>query len=59
MQKSSNEITEFTIKDLNTKIIDLSSKPLNLGYVVLREIYKELGLDKFMNDKNKSFKSQV
>lgn len=56
MQKSSNEITEFTIKDLNTKIIDLSSKPLNLGYVVLREIYKELGLDKFMNDKNKSLK---
>ena len=55
-QKSSKEITEFTIKDLNTKIIDLSSKSMNLGYVALREIYKELGLDKFMNNKNKNLK---
>ena len=40
-------IREYTIKNLNTKIIDNSSKAKNLGYVVLREIYKELNLENF------------
>ena len=55
-QMNKEEIKEFTIKNLNTKSIDSSSKPKNLGYVVLREIYKELGLNEFMNEKNKSLK---
>lgn len=55
-QKSKEEIKEFTIKNLNTKTIDNSSKPKNLGYVALREIYKELGLTEFMNEKNKNSK---
>ncbi len=43
------EIKELTIKNLNNKTIDNSSKSKNLGYVALREIYKELGLDEFIN----------
>lgn len=49
-------ITEYTIKDLNSKIIDNSSKAKNLGYVVLREIYKELNLEDFFKSKNKNSK---
>ena len=55
-QNSNKEITEFTIKDLNTKTIDLSSNSMNLGYVALRQIYKELGLNKFMLEKNNTLK---
>ena len=40
-QKSKNEITEFTIKNLNTKIIDNTSNFKNLGYIALQKIYKE------------------
>lgn len=49
-------IREYTIKNLNTKIIDNSSKAKNLGYVVLREIYKELDLENFLKEKNKNLK---
>lgn len=49
-------VTEFTIKNLNTKLIDESSKAKNLGYVALREIYKELQLEQFFNNKNKGLK---
>ncbi len=55
-QRSNQEITEFTIKNLNTKSIDKASNSKNLGYVALREIYKELGLDNFLNIKNKNLK---
>ena len=49
-------VKEYTIKNLNTKIIDNSSKAKNLGYVVLREIYKELDLENFLKNKNKNLK---
>ena len=49
-------VREYTIKNLNTKIIDNSSKAKNLGYVVLREIYKELDLENFLKEKNKNLK---
>ena len=55
-QMNKEEITEYTIKNLKTKVIDNSSKSKNLGYVALREIYKELGLEKLLNDKNKKLK---
>ena len=55
-QKSKNEITEFTIKNLNTKIIDNTSNFKNLGYIALQKIYKELGLDEFMEGKNENLK---
>lgn len=55
-QKSKEDINEFTIKNLKTKVIDNSSKAKNLGYVALREIYKELALGQFMIDKNKDLR---
>ena len=55
-QMNKEEIKELTIKNLNNKTIDNSSKSKNLGYVALREIYKELGLDEFINQKNKNLK---
>lgn len=55
---NSEWVTEFTIKNLKTKVIDKSSKSKNLGYVALREIYKELQLEHFFNNKNKELKVQ-
>lgn len=49
-QKTNASITEYTIKKLNTKIIDASSKPKNLGYVVLKKIYQELGIDALLKE---------
>lgn len=55
-QMNKENIKEYTIKNLDTKIIDSSSRTQNLGYVALREIYKELDLDQFFKDKNKNLK---
>ena len=55
-QRNDATITEYTIKNLNTKIIDSSSKAKNLGYVVLKSIYEELSLKSFLNNKNKNLK---
>ena len=55
-QMSEKIIKEYTIKNLDTKIIDNSSKAKNLGYIVLKEIYKELKLEEFFKDKNKNSK---
>lgn len=55
-QRNKEEINEYLIKNLKTKIIDNSSRSKNLGYVVLKKIYDELGLENFFNDKNKNLK---
>ncbi len=55
-QMSKEDINTLTINNLKTKVIDTSSKAKNLGYVALREIYKELDLGQFFKDKNKSLK---
>ena len=55
-QMNKENIKEYTIKNLNTKVIDNSSKAKNLGYVALREIYKELDLENFLKEKNKNLK---
>ena len=57
-QKNKEDIKEYTIKNLNTKIIDNSSKSKNLGYVAIRKIYQELGLEDFFKEKNKNLKVQ-
>ena len=57
-QMTKENINEYTIKNLKTKVIDNSSKSKNLGYVALREIYKELGLEQFFNNKNKDLRVQ-
>ena len=55
-QKSKENIKEYTIKNLNTKIIDKSSASCNLGYIVIKKIYEELKLDSFFKEKNKNIK---
>ena len=55
-QMNKENIKEYTIKNLNTKIIDNSSKAKNLGYVALRKIYNELDLETFFKDKNQNSK---
>lgn len=48
-QRTNEEINELTIKNLKSKKIDKNSKPKNLGYVVLKKIYQELGITNFLN----------
>ena len=53
-EKSSEQIKEYTIKNLNTKTIDDDSHPKNLGYVILKKIYDELGISSILKDKQLS-----
>jgi len=52
--KSSEQIKEYTIKNLNTKIIDDDSHPKNLGYVILKKVYDELNISLILNQKQSS-----
>lgn len=51
-QKSSEEVKEYTIKNLNTKLIDGDDVQKNLGYVAFKKIYKDLSISSFLNAKN-------
>ena len=53
-EKSSEQIKEYTIKNLNTKTIDDDSHPKNLGYVILKKVYDELGISSILNQKQSS-----
>lgn len=53
-QKNVDKITEYTIKKINTKIIDDTYSRKNLGYLIIKKIYTELGIKTFLNNKNKS-----
>ena len=55
-QKTKDEVTEYTIKNLNTKIIDDGDSVKNLGYIIFKKIYNELNISSFLNDKNKKLK---
>ncbi len=55
-QRSNEEINELVIKNLKSKTIDENSSSKNLGYVILKNIYHELQLDKYLNEKQKKFK---
>ena len=57
-EKNNNEITEYTIKNLNTKTIDVNVNSKNLGYIVLKKIYKELQIDNFLSNEQKKLKMQ-
>ncbi len=48
--KTSDSITEYTIKNLNTQKILEGAKSKNLGYAVLKKIYKELGIDDVLKE---------
>lgn len=55
-QKSSKEITELVIKNINTKVIDKNTIQKNLGYSILKKIYNELDISTFLNSKQKKLK---
>ena len=55
-QKSNEEIKEYTIKNLNTKLIDDFDSKKNLGYVILKNIYNELDITSLLDGKNKNLK---
>ena len=51
-KESNNEIIkEYTIKNLNTKIIEDNSHSKNLGYVILKKVYDELCISNVLNKK--------
>ena len=55
-QKSKEDINELVIKNLKCKIIDNNSISKNLGYVVLKKIYQELGITNILNLEQKKLK---
>lgn len=55
-QRSNEEINELVIKNLKSKTIDENSSSKNLGYIILKNIFQELELDKYLNDKQKKYK---
>ncbi len=55
-QRNNEEVTEFTIKNINTQTISKDNIEKNLGYLILKIIYNELEINKFLNDKQKQLK---
>lgn len=55
-QKNDDEINKLIIDNLNTKEIDENSNQKNLGYFVLKKIYKEFGISTLLNQKQKELK---
>ena len=55
-QRSNDEINELVIKNLKSKTIDENSSSENLGYIILKNIFHKLELDKYLNEKQKKFK---
>lgn len=55
--KNNEEITELTIKNLNTQTLDKDNdNQKNLGYLVLKKLYNELEIDCFLKSKQKKLK---
>ena len=53
---SNNLLNEYTIKNLQTQKIENDSKPKNLGYCVVKKVYKELGIQELLDDYQKKLK---
>ena len=51
-QRNAEEVNELIIKNINTKIIDESNPRKNLGYIIPKRIYKELGIYEFLKEKS-------
>lgn len=50
-QKNSEEITELTIKNINSKTVDNSNTIYNLGYSILKKFYNDLNLKDLFSSK--------
>ena len=57
-QKSKEEINELSIKNIKSKKIDENSTIKNLGYIVLKKIYQELGITDILKIEEKNLKIQ-
>ena len=55
-QRNAEEVNELVIKNINTKIIDESNLRKNLGYIIPKKIYKELGIYEFLKGKSSKLK---
>ena len=55
-QRNAEEVNELIIKNINTKIIDESNPRKNLGYIIPKRIYKELGIYEFLKEKSSKLK---
>lgn len=55
-QRNAEEVNELVIKNINTKIIDESNPRKNLGYIIPKKIYKELGIYEFLKGKSSKLK---
>ena len=56
-QRTNEQITELVIKNLNTKTLNMDEdKQYNLGYVIIKKLYQELGIKTFLNNKQKTLK---
>ena len=55
-QRSNDDINELIIKNIGSKMIDESVNRKNLGYIILKRIYNELGLREFFNSKQSKLK---
>ena len=53
---SNNLLNEYTIKDLQTQKIENNNKPKNLGYCIVKRIYKELGIKELLDNYQKKLK---
>ena len=53
-EKSNEEIKEYTIKNLNTQVIEGNSHQKNLGYVILKKVYNELNITSVLEKKQAS-----
>ena len=53
-EKSNEEIKEYTIKNLNTQVIEGNSHQKNLGYVILKKVYNELNITSVLDKKQSS-----
>ena len=53
---SNNLLNEYTIKDLQNQKIENNIKPKNLGYCVLKKVYKELGIKELLDNYQKKLK---
>ena len=57
-KRTNEEINELVIKNLNTQTLKIDdNEQKNLGYIVLKKLYEELGINNFLNVKQKKFKT--
>lgn len=56
-QRTDEEINELVIKNLNTQTLKLDDdNQKNLGYVIIKKLYNELGIKKFLSTKQKKIR---